>query len=164
MNYPGLRYLLEKYGDQGFALVAVSCNQFGGQAPGTDEEERQAAYRKFGRDDFPVLDHMMVNGPDTHPLYRYLKSVQPLSLPSAQGAPPGMGLGKETGVLEWNYVKFLIDRQGVPAKRFKPGFDPMEFEGDVKMLLAGKSPLPAECIAHPGRKVCNVDNLLAESA
>lgn len=29
------------------------------------------------------------------------------------------------------------------------------------IMQAGKEPLPAECIAHPGRKVCNVDKLLA---
>ena len=28
---------------------------------------------------------------------------------------------------------------------------------DVRLLLAGKDVLPAECIAHPGRKVCKVD-------
>ncbi|KAH7615682.1 putative Glutathione peroxidase [Nannochloris sp. 'desiccata'] len=134
----------------------VPCNQFGGQSPGTDQEERDAAYRKFGLDTFPVVDHMLTNGRDAHPLYRYMKSEQPIELPSSQGAPPG-----EKGVLTWNYVKFLIDRNGKPVKRFKPGFDPMEFEGDVRLLLAGKDPLPAECIMHPGRKVCNVDRLLS---
>ncbi len=156
MNYPGLRYLLEKYGDQGFALVAAPCNQFGGQSPGTDQEERDAAYRKFGLDTFPVIDHLLTNGPDAHPLYKYMKAEQPIELPSSQGAPPG-----EKGVLTWNYVKFMIDRNGKPVKRFKPGFDPLEFEGDVRLLLAGKDPLPAECIMHPGRKVCNVDRLLS---
>lgn len=90
MNYPGLRYLLEKYGDQGFAVLACPCNQFGGQAPGSDEEERQAALRKFGIE-FPVADKLLVNGPDTHPLYRILKAAQPVSLPASQLAPPGFG-------------------------------------------------------------------------
>jgi glutathione peroxidase len=35
-------------------VAAVPCNQFGGQAPGTDEEEREAAYYKFGTRDFEV--------------------------------------------------------------------------------------------------------------
>ena len=155
MNYPGLGYLLEKYQDQGFALVAIPCNQFGGQAPGSDEEERQAAYRKFGSSDFPVIDHMLTNGPDANPLYKYMKAEQPIELPSSQGPPPG-----EPGKLTWNYVKFLIDKNGKPVKRFKPAFDPKEFEGDIRLLLAGKGPLPQECITHPGRKVCNVERLL----
>ncbi len=45
-------------------------------------------------------------------------------------------------------------------KRFKSAYDPLEFEGDVRLLLAGKPPTPAECATHPGRKVCNVDRLL----
>lgn len=65
--------------------------------------------------------------------------------------------------LEWNYVKFLVDRQGHAVKRFKPAFDPAEFEGDVRLLLAGKPPTPAECATHPGRKVCNVDRLLEQA-
>ena len=142
--------------------MTVSCNQFGGQAPGSDEEERQAAYNKFGTSNFPVLDHMLVNGADAHPLYKYMKTVQPVSLPSSQA--PARGLGQEEGVLEWNYVKFLIDRRGVPVKRFKPAFDPLEFEGDVRLLLAGKDVLPGECITHPGRKVCNVEKILTGGA
>ena len=45
MNYAGVRYLLEKYGPQGFAFLAVESNEFGGQGPGTDEEERQINYQ-----------------------------------------------------------------------------------------------------------------------
>lgn len=59
-----------------------------------------------------------------------------------------------------NYVKFIVDRDGKPRKRFGPAFDPLEFEGDIRLLLAGKDPTPAECLSHPGHKVCNVDRLL----
>lgn len=186
MNYPGLRYLLEKvtnesalmkffvgffkhaffsslhyllqYGDQGFTFVAAPCNQFGGQAPGTSEDERAAAYRKFGTEEFPVLDKLLVNGPNAHPLYKLLKEHQPTPLPASQ-APR---IGSEPGAITWNYEKFLCDRRGIPVKRYKPAFDPIDFEGDVKLLLAGRPPLPAECIAHPGRKVCNVDKILSQ--
>ncbi len=56
-----------------------------------------------------------------------------------------------------SYTKFLVDRDGVARKRFKPSFDPLDFEADVRLLLAGRDPQPPECIAHPGRKVCKVD-------
>ena len=59
-----------------------------------------------------------------------------------------------------NYVKFLVDRNGKPVKRFGPGFDPLDFEGDVRLLLAGKDPTPPECLRSPGKKVCNVDRIL----
>ncbi len=32
-------------------------------------------------------------------------------------------------------VKFLVDRRGVPVKRFKPGFDPLDFESDVSAYI-----------------------------
>lgn len=40
-----LRELYEKYHNEGFDLVAFPCNQFGGQAPGTSQEEREYAYK-----------------------------------------------------------------------------------------------------------------------
>lgn len=138
---------------EGFNLVAFPCNQFGGQAPGTSEDQRQAAYRKFGFE-FDVMDKIDVNGDDAHPLYQFLRSVQPRSVPATSRTPAG------SNRIEWNYVKFLVDRNGRPVKRFNPSYDPLEFEGDVRLLLAGKEPTPEECILHPGRKVCNVDKIL----
>ncbi|KAI7836894.1 hypothetical protein COHA_009226 [Chlorella ohadii] len=151
VNYPGARSLYEKYKHQGFTLCAFPCNQFGGQAPGTSQEEREWAWRKFGFE-FDVFDKIEVNGTGTHPIYQILKRQQPVSLPSSFGPLPG-----EPGRIEWNYTKFLVDQNGVARKRYKPTFNPADFDGDVARLLAGKEPLPAECIAHPGRKVCKVD-------
>lgn len=98
------------------------------------------------------MDKIEVNGPGTHPVYRRLKAQQQVSQPSSSGAGPG-----EPGKIEWNYTKFLVGRDGVAAARYKPSFDPLGFEGSVRSLLAGRPPLPAECIMHPGRKVCKVD-------
>lgn len=161
MNYPGLRYLLQKY--ENFAVVCVPCNQFGGQAPGTSEEEREIAIKKF---DYPVtvVDKLLVNGPDADPLYKFLKDKQPVSLPNAAGKTTAQKLSKDQGALEWNYTKFLCDKNGVPVKRFKSAFDPLDFEGDVRLLLADKDVTPPECISHPGRMVCNVDRILAADA
>jgi len=84
-NYPSFRELYQKYHDQGFEIIAFPANQFGGQAPGTDEEERAWALKKFGID-FDVFDHIAVldkptpmwAGPtEISPLYRYLKSQLP---------------------------------------------------------------------------------------
>ncbi len=55
LNYPGLRMLLEKYGPDGFEVLAFPCNQFGGQAPLGSEGEREYAFKKFGIDTFPVF-------------------------------------------------------------------------------------------------------------
>lgn len=72
-----------------------------------------------------MQDKIDVNGAGAHPLYKYMKSVQPLSLPGS-GSPSG---GK--GDIEWNYTKFLVDRKGQPVRRYKSIFDPLDFEGDV---------------------------------
>mmetsp|Transcript_31659 Transcript_31659/g.70404 ORF Transcript_31659/g.70404 Transcript_31659/m.70404 type:complete len:85 (+) Transcript_31659:595-849(+) len=83
-----------------------------------------------------------------------MKARQPLSTPSDVRTRPN-------GEIEWNYVKFMIDRNGQPVKRYKSAFDPLDFEGDLRLVMAGKTPLPQECVLHPGRKVCNVEKLLA---
>ncbi|MEW5319049.1 MAG: hypothetical protein WDW38_010225 [Sanguina aurantia] len=79
-NYPALRTLYDKYSSQGFNVIAFPCNQFGGQAPGTSEEERQWALKKFGTY-FDVFDKIEVNGGQAHPLYKFLKQKMPLSTP-----------------------------------------------------------------------------------
>ena len=52
--------------------------------------------------------------------------MQPDSLPRYE-----YSAGGELGRIEWNYTKFLIDRDGRPVRRYRPGFDPLVFEGDV---------------------------------
>jgi len=120
-------------------LIGFPCNQFGGQAPKSSDGEREAAFSKFGFE-FPIMDKIEVNGPNAHPLYLYLKEAT------------------KTGDLEWNYVKFLVGRDGIPRKRFNSLYNPIDFEGDVRALLAGKEALPQECKQHPGRKVCKTDD------
>ena len=61
--------------------------QFGGQAPGSSEEERHAALSKFGIS-FDVMDKVAVNGEDAHPLYKYLRSQQPVSVPKSARTLP----------------------------------------------------------------------------
>ena len=41
-------------------------------------------------------------------------------------------------------------------RRYKPSLDPLDFEDDVRLLMAGREPRPAECFSHPGRRVCKV--------
>jgi len=126
--------MYETYHEQGFDLIAFPANQFGGQAPGTSDEEREYAFRKFGFE-FDVYDKIAVKdkatpqfpGPEEiSPVYAFLK-----------------GSGKEfSKEIEWNYVKFLVDADGQVRRRYSPA-DPLDqgLEKDVKLLLAGK-PLP----------------------
>jgi len=154
INYPSLRQLYETYNKDGFELIGFSCNQFGGQAPGTSQEEREFAWRKFGFE-FPVFDKVDVNGFGAHPVYQLLRRDQPTSVPSGGTRP------QKKGELEWNYVKFLVNREGKAVKRYKPSFDPLDFEKDLQLVLKGRDPLPEECFLHPGRLVCKVDDQIA---
>jgi glutathione peroxidase len=74
-----------------------------------------------------LQDKIEVNGVGAHPLYQFLRKQQPVSAPGAARPVPGGG----PGAIEWNYVKFLVDREGQAVKRYKPAFDPLEFESDV---------------------------------
>lgn len=70
-----------------------------------------------------------MNGGDAHPLYKYMRNSQPKSLPRGQN--PSVG---EKGRIEWNYVKFLIDRNGNPVRRYAPSYNPRSFEADVSVM------------------------------
>jgi glutathione peroxidase len=57
-----------------FVLIS-SGNQFGGQEPGSNEEVLAFARSKGAK--FPVFAKLDVNGPNTHPLYAFLKANAP---------------------------------------------------------------------------------------
>ena len=73
-----MRDLLLAYNSSGFQVLAFPCNQFGGQAPATDECERNYTYRRmqlpFAPPSFTIFDKVEVNGPSSLPLFRFLKT------------------------------------------------------------------------------------------
>lgn len=117
----GLQELYGKYSADGLEILGFPCNQFMNQEPGTDEEIETFCERNYGVN-FPMFAKINVNGKDAHPLFSYLTEEL-----------PGM-LGSE-GV-KWNFTKFLIDRNGMPVKRFSPNTDPEDLEEPVKQLLS----------------------------
>lgn len=108
-QYTGLVELQKTYGDRGFSVVGVPCNQFMGQEPGSAEEIQQFCSTTYGVD-FPLLEKAEVNGDGRHPLYREI-----IDTPDAEGA---------AGDVQWNFEKFLIGRDGVVAGRFRPATTP----------------------------------------
>src|SRR5688572_15598926 len=46
-QYTGLESTYQKYKDQGFVVIGVPCNQFGGQEPGTNEEIKEFCSSKY---------------------------------------------------------------------------------------------------------------------
>jgi glutathione peroxidase len=120
-QYKGLEELYRKYKDQGFQILGFPCNQFGSQEPEGEAEIKTFCEMNFGVT-FPLLAKFEVNGPQAHPLYKYL--VQ---------AKPGI-FGTEK--IKWNFTKFLIGRQGEPVKRYAPKHPPSALDEDISRVLA----------------------------
>eukprot|EP00624_Nannochloropsis_granulata_P004078 evm.model.NODE_3053_length_17624_cov_21.646164.4 len=123
-NYPGLQDLFEKYHDQGLEVLAFPSNQFGFQEPDPVDKVRKDMKDRFGVT-FPIYNKVDVNGAGAHPLFAALKKYEP-------------ELSNHNPKLSWNFTKFLMDADGVPVRRYQPGIDPEQMEGDIKSLLAGK--------------------------
>jgi glutathione peroxidase len=123
-QYEGLERLQKRYGDRGFTVVGVPCNQFGGQEPGTAEEIETFCSTTYGVT-FPMLEKTEVNGPGRHPLYAELTAVA-----DAAG---------EAGDITWNFEKFLISADGAVVGRFRPRTEP---ESD-EVTAAIEAQLPA---------------------
>ncbi|MBL8034721.1 MAG: glutathione peroxidase [Leptospiraceae bacterium] len=119
-QYAGLEQLYEKYQDRGFVILGFPCNQFGAQEPGTATDIEQFCEVNYGVK-FPMFGKIDVNGGDAHPLYKFLTSEK-----------PGL-LGTEA--IKWNFTKFLVDKDGVPVKRYAPNTDPKDIAADIEKLL-----------------------------
>ncbi|XP_006656719.2 putative glutathione peroxidase 7, chloroplastic [Oryza brachyantha] len=119
-NYTELSHLYEKYKAQGFEILAFPCNQFGAQEPGSNPQIKQFACTRF-KAEFPIFDKVDVNGPNTAPIYKFLKS-------SAGGF-----LGD---LVKWNFEKFLVDKNGKVVERYPPTTSPFQIEKDIQKLLA----------------------------
>ncbi len=119
-QYAGLEAMYQRHKDDGLVILGFPCNQFANQEPGGADEIREFCSLNYGVT-FPIFSKVDVNGPDTHPLYVYLKAQQPGFLGS-QG-------------IKWNFTKFLIDRTGVVRRRYAPTDLPEWVEQDAIPLL-----------------------------
>jgi glutathione peroxidase len=118
-QYEGLEKLYEKYKDNGLVILGFPCNQFGNQEPGTEKEISEGCLINYGVS-FQMFSKIEVNGENAHPIYKYLKDKL-----------PGL-LGKN---IKWNFAKFLINRAGIPVKRFSPTTKPEYLVKDIEKLL-----------------------------
>ncbi|QCO96907.1 glutathione peroxidase [Arthrobacter sp. 24S4-2] len=107
-QYAGLELLYGKFRDQGFDILGVPCNQFGGQEPGDDADIAEFCERNFGVT-FPLTAKAKVRGKNQHPLYAELTRFKNGPLP---------------GLVKWNFEKFLVNRDGVVVARFAPTVEP----------------------------------------
>ena len=108
-QYMGLEALQKRYGDRGFTVLGVPCNQFAGQEPGSAEDIQTFCSATYGVT-FPLTEKVDVNGQQRHPLYDWLTET-----PDRAG---------EAGDIAWNFEKFLIGPDGSVVERFRPQIEP----------------------------------------
>ena len=118
-QYKGLQELYNKYRERGFEILDFPCNQFGHQAPGTNEEIDSFCELKY-HTTFPRFAKIDVNGKNEEPLYRFLKQEK------------GGFIGDD---IKWNFTKFLISREGCVVDRYAPVTKPEKIEQDILKLL-----------------------------
>jgi glutathione peroxidase len=112
-QYDGLEALYEKYKAQGLVVIGFPANNFGGQEPGTNAEIKDFCERTY-HVKFPMASKTSVKGADTTPLYQFLTST---------AANPST-----SGEIQWNFTKFLVDRNGKVIQRFEPAVEPPSSE------------------------------------
>jgi glutathione peroxidase len=119
-QYGGLQTLYDQYKDKGFEILAFPANNFGEQEPGNNEEIKSFCYTKYALT-FPLFGKISVKGADQHPLYRYLTEQSPFP-----------------GEVEWNFQKYLVDRQGNVIARYHHRTKPLadEIVNGVAQALA----------------------------
>lgn len=119
-QFTGLEELYKNYADKGLEILGFPCNQFLKQDPGSDSEISEFCSLTYGVT-FPMFSKIEVNGENTHPLYKYLKS-------EAKGL-----MGSEK--IKWNFTKFLVDQDGSVLKRYAPNTEPKDLIKDIEAAL-----------------------------
>lgn len=142
-QYEQLEDMYSRLKGQGLEILDIPSDQFGHQAPGSDQEITEFCTMKFGTD-FPQFKKSDVNGKNELPLYTWLKS--------QKGYEGGAYDEKLAAVMEdlynkanpeprkkddiqWNFSKFVINREGEVVARFEPTVDLQKVEDCIKSLL-----------------------------
>ncbi|WP_075603614.1 glutathione peroxidase [Saccharicrinis aurantiacus] len=118
-QFEGLETLFQKYKDKDLVILGFPCNQFANQEPGDEKSISEGCMINYGVS-FPMFAKIDVNGDNTHPIYKYLKSEL------------GSLLGSK---IKWNFTKFLIDANGKPIKRFAPITKPVKIDKYLAKIL-----------------------------
>ena len=128
---PTYAQLEEMYGslhERGLEILDFPCDQFGHQAPGTNEEIAAFCTSRFGVT-FPQFDKIEVNGEGAAPLFSFLQQqkgfegfdqghdLTPILEDLLGKADPNYASKPD---IKWNFTKFLIDREGNVVQRFEP--------------------------------------------
>ncbi|GAB5495283.1 MAG: glutathione peroxidase [Phycisphaerales bacterium] len=100
-QYEQLEALYREHKDDGFVVLGFPSNNFGQQEPGSNEEVMEFCSTTYGVS-FPMFAKIDVIGDNAHPFYKDLA-----------GQPEPIG-----GDPEWNFTKFVVNRDGEVVHRF----------------------------------------------
>ena len=140
-QYEAIEKLYEKYHDQGFEVLDFPCDQFGHQAPGSNDEIHEFCTAKY-KTQFDQFAKIEVNGENEDKVFTILKEQQPTE--EVVGLKNKMAMKtikklsktcKKDNDIVWNFTKFLVDKEGNAVKRYNPTFDPSDIEKDLLELL-----------------------------
>ncbi len=141
-QYAPIEQMYLDYHDKGLEIIDIPCNQFGAQAPGTDEEIKEFCQLHYNTT-FPQMKKSDVNGENELPLYTFLKSEKGFEgfpehelkglLEDMFGKADPEWASKPD--IKWNFTKFIIDRNGEVVARFEPTADVKDIEECIKTLL-----------------------------
>ena len=143
-QYEELEKLYETYHAQGFEVLDFPCNQFGQQAPGTDETIHNFCKTTYGTE-FPRFKKLKVNGPDADPLYKFLQEQKgfagwDMEHPIAHILDDMLSKEdpdyKEKADIKWNFTKFLTNKRGMVIARFEPTEKIENIAAEIEKLLA----------------------------
>ncbi|MBO7357660.1 MAG: glutathione peroxidase [Lachnospiraceae bacterium] len=141
-QYEPIEKMYKDYHDKGLEVLDIPCNQFGGQAPGTDEEIHEFCSMHYNTT-FPQMKKADVNGENELPLFTYLKSQKGFegfdeheykAFFEKKFAAEDPNWAKNPDI-KWNFTKFVVDRSGNVVARFEPTADMDKVEACVKALL-----------------------------
>ncbi len=116
-QYKALQSLQDKFESKGFRVLGFPCNDFGNQEPGELEEIKKFCSTSYGAN-FQLFQKVHAKGDTTEP-FTTLNQLDP------------------AGEVEWNFEKFLINRQGEAVFRFKSSVEPdsIEIQKAIESLL-----------------------------
>jgi glutathione peroxidase len=147
-QYSDLQGMYNKFKDEGFVILDFPCNQFGEQAPGSNQEIHTFCTSNYDVT-FPQFDKIDVNGENASPLFTWLKNkkgFEGFDMDDRYGLGPKMHAMllkqdpnyAEKPDIKWNFTKFLIDKKGNVVKRFEPTADMEEVIQEAYKLLQDK--------------------------
>ena len=141
-QYAPIEDLYKKYHEKGLEILDIPCNQFGAQAPGSDDEIHEFCQLHYNTT-FEQMKKSDVNGINELPLYTYLKSKQ--GFKGFDDSKMGQLLHsillkmdkdyEKKPDIKWNFTKFLVNRNGEVVARFEPTEDMNKIEECIKTLL-----------------------------